>query len=404
MEKQRESCPHCKKEVWVEPSQRCAYRCPSCNLTFTYTPDASSIASQPSSPASGIAAPAPRDFVETPFIRDLAERASAYLRDGLPVHFTGPAGGGKASLALDVARRPGRPIVLIHGDDQMGTADLVGKESGYKRIYSRDQFIHTVVKVEEESKLLWVGRALTEACEKGYTVVCDEFTRSRPEANNVLLSVLEERVLPLRGGITSVHSDFRIIFTSNPAEYAGVHGAQDALLDRMVTIHLEGFDPESEVAIAHARSRLPLPEVERIVGLVRAFRQEWPGSSIPSVRASILIARILKVRSGKAYAGDPIFAQACHDVLLSEARRATRGHPDIPNLEESLKRLIAEHCGTPLLQGPAVPERPGPAAPADSVLRELLQDSEIEALLLRKIQERGLADRLLTDKGKAAEG
>ena len=76
----------------------------------------------------------------------------------------------------------------------MGTADLVGKESGYKRSYTHDEYVHTVLKVEEEAKPLWVGRALTEACQKGYTVVYDEFTRSRPEANNVLLSVLEERV------------------------------------------------------------------------------------------------------------------------------------------------------------------------------------------------------------------
>ncbi len=124
----------------------------------------------------------------------------------------------------------------------MGTADLVGKESGYKRSFTRDDYIHTVMKVDEELKPMWVGRALTEACQSGCTVVYDEFTRSRPEANNVLLSVLEERVLPLRGKSIPVHPDFRIIFTSNPAEYAGVHGAQDALLDRMVTILVKGFD------------------------------------------------------------------------------------------------------------------------------------------------------------------
>ena len=133
------------------------------------------------------------DFVVTPIVKDLVDRALAYIEDGLHVHLCGPAGSGKTSLALHLAQLLGRPVVLIHGDDEMGTADLVGKESGFKRSYPRDEYVHTVLKVEEETKPTWVGRALTEACENGCTVVYDEFTRSRPEANNVLLSVLEER-------------------------------------------------------------------------------------------------------------------------------------------------------------------------------------------------------------------
>ncbi len=64
--------------------------------------------------------------------------------------------------------------------------------------------------------------------------------RSRPEANNVLLAILEERLLEMPSGrvnegYTCVHPNFRAIFTSNPEEYAGVHKTQDALLDRMIT-------------------------------------------------------------------------------------------------------------------------------------------------------------------------
>jgi nitric oxide reductase NorQ protein len=289
-----------------------------------------------------------------------------------------------------VAQLIGRPVVLIHGDDEMGTADLVGKESGFKRSFTRDEYVRNVLKVEEESKPLWVGRALTEACQKGYTVVYDEFTRSRPEANNVLLSVMEERMLPLRGSTVPVHPDFRIIFTSNPAEYAGVHGVQDALLDRMVTIIVDGLDPETEAAITQARSGLPLLEVQRIVALVRAFRDAGLKTSSASVRPAILIARILKVRHGHADAADPVFLQTCRDVLLSQTRRAEAGSQGQPN-EETLLRLTREICAEPLPQ-----ESPGiDAALRDlastGIMAELGEDREFQDLLLRKLREKGLA-------------
>jgi len=35
------------------------------------------------------------DFVETPYVQDITERALSYLRAGYPVHLSGPAGTGK---------------------------------------------------------------------------------------------------------------------------------------------------------------------------------------------------------------------------------------------------------------------------------------------------------------------
>lgn len=185
----------------------------------------------------------PRRFVSTPAIERIVVRALRYLQSGFSVHLRGPAGTGKTTLALHLADLMARPIMLIYGDDEFKTSDLIGNQTGYTRKKVVDNFIHSVVKVEDELRQNWVDSRLTLACREGFTLVYDEFNRSRPEVNNVLLSALEEKLLVLppsnsRNEYLRVNPHFRAILTSNPEEYCGVHDTQDALMDRLITINI----------------------------------------------------------------------------------------------------------------------------------------------------------------------
>ncbi|MEN0020907.1 MAG: gas vesicle protein GvpN, partial [Planctomycetota bacterium] len=53
-------------------------------------------------------------FVNTAAVESITSRAIAYLDAGYPVHFAGPAGTGKSTLAFHVASLRGRPVSLIH--------------------------------------------------------------------------------------------------------------------------------------------------------------------------------------------------------------------------------------------------------------------------------------------------
>ncbi len=291
------------------------------------------------------------DFVETPTVRELTDRALAYLGAGFPVHFRGPAGTGKTTVALHVAAQLERPVMLIAGDEEFATSDLIGGQYGYRYRKVVDRFIHTVMKYEEDAIQRWVDNRLTTACRQGFTLVYDEFTRSRPEANNVLLAVLEERLLILpdmnrRDAYVKVHPEFRAIFTSNPQEYAGVHEAQDALSDRLVTIDLDYYDRETEVAITATRSGLSTEEAARIVDIVRDFRASGEYDQAPTLRACIMIGQVTATQGLRPAADEPRFVRICLDVLESKTAFTSQARERRAQQRKMLLSLIEHHCGT----------------------------------------------------------
>jgi nitric oxide reductase NorQ protein len=288
------------------------------------------------------------DFVETKYIKDITSRVLFYIKAGFPVHFRGASGTGKTTLAMHIASKIKRPVVMIHGDEEFTTSDLVGGEYGYRIRKVVDRFISRVLKTEEDMVKRWVDNRLTVACKYGFTLIYDEFTRSRPEANNILLSILQEKMMDLpvgRGGeeqYLRVDSNFTAIFTSNPEEYAGVHRSQDALRDRMITMDLDYFDYETEVAITRAKSRLSKQNAEAIVNIVRGLRESGKCEFAPTIRGCIMIAKTLKVQGLTPSTSNGLFLRICQDILASETSRVgSKTNQD--RIKEIVKVLVEKY-------------------------------------------------------------
>ncbi len=270
-----------------------------------------------------------RRFVSTPAIDRLTVRALRYLQSGFSVHLRGPAGTGKTTLSLHLADLLERPMMLMFGDDEAKTSDLIGKQSGYTRKKVVDNYIHSVLKIEDQVRQTWVDSRLTLACREGYTLIYDEFNRSRPEVNNILLSVLEEKILilpPESNGVeyVKVSPHFRAIFTSNPEEYCGVHSTQDALMDRLITIEVPEPDELTQQEIVIQKTELDRATASTIVNVVRAFRQGTlaltaSGIGASGLRSCLMIGKICKDHEIEATYDNAEFRDLCLDILRSRS-------------------------------------------------------------------------------------
>lgn len=319
------------------------------------------------------------DFVQTDRVKSLTKRALAYLNAGYSVHFRGPAGTGKTTLALHTASLLERQAVMITGDEEMVTSNLVGTQHGYNYRKVVDRYIHTVTKVEESADKRWADHRLTTACREGLTLIYDEFTRSKAEANNVLLGVLEERLLVLPAQnqdqpYIKVHPDFRVIFTSNPQEYAGVHEAQDALGDRIVTIDVGHADHELEVAVAAARSGLVKAKVVPIVDLVREFRETGEYDQTPTLRSTIMICRMVAQEKLNPSIEDLYFVQICLDVLGSKSVFTGKTGDKRTQQQKMLLSLIEHHC--PARRVGARKKKPSAAATEPAATGAMLEKGD----------------------------
>ena len=117
-------------------------------------------------------------------------------------------------------------------------------------------------------------------------------------------------------------------------------------MDRLITLQLGNFDRETEIQIGMAKSGVSRGDAEVIVDIVRELRSTGVNNHRPTIRATIVIGRILVHRRAHARLDDPVFQWVCHDVLATETAKVTRDGQSL--MPHKIDEAIAKICGASL--------------------------------------------------------
>jgi nitric oxide reductase NorQ protein len=116
------------------------------------------------------------------------------------------------------------------------------------------------------------------------------------------------------------------------------------LRDRMITMDLDYFDYETEVAVTEAKSKLSRLNVEMIVNIVRGLRESGKCEFAPTVRGCIMIAKTLKVQKLTPAGANKVFMQMCQDILASETSRVgSKTNQD--RVKQIVRELVIQELG-----------------------------------------------------------
>ena len=268
-------------------------------------------------------------FHSSPALKTLLRKATEFVRAGVTINLAGSAGLGKTTLALRIAEDIGRPVAFMTGNQWLTTRDFVGREVGQTERTVIDKYVQSVRRTETESRSDWKSAILALSMQRGYTLVYDEFTRASPEANSALLSVLEEGVLVSTDRASdrsyiSAHEDFRIILTSNPHDYAGVNGAPDAMMDRVVTFQIDTPDAAALAGIVTKRTGVDNRTAQVIARMVAHAHENSKTGDSSALRSAVLIGRVAAHTIRHARLRQDMLVDIAADILGGRGLKVTK--------------------------------------------------------------------------------
>ena len=114
-------------------------------------------------------------------------------------------------------------------------------------------------------------------------------------------------------------------------------------MDRLITLNLGNFDRETEIQIAMAKSGVTRGDAETIVDIVRELRGTGVNNHRPTIRATIVIAKILVHRRAHARLDDGVFQWVCRDVLTTDTAKVTRDGQSL--MPQKIDEAMAKICG-----------------------------------------------------------
>jgi MoxR-like ATPase len=206
------------------------------------------------------------------------------LSAGQHVLIEGPVGVGKTFMVTQRLKTLGRPYVRVDGDSRYSEQKLTG------------WFDPPLVMQEGYRPEHFLPGPLAEAMLHGKVLLLNELNRMPEGVQNILLPALDEGliVVPKYGEIQA-REGFQVVATQNPSEYVATHRLSEAILDRFenLTMGYQPLDEERRILESQLRKPAAAENVQYVLDLIQATRQDGAFQRGASVRAGLAFIRLL---------------------------------------------------------------------------------------------------------------
>lgn len=247
-----------------------------------------------------------------PVGKEVSQYEAAYSAR-LPMMLKGPTGCGKSRFVEYVAWRLGRPLVTVACNEDMTSADLIGRF-----LIDRDG-------------TRWQDGPLTTAARIGAICYLDEVVEARQDTTVVIHPLTDHRrMLPLdkKGEVVEAHPDFQLVISYNPGYQSLMKDLKQSTKQRFGALDFAYPDTRVEAEIVAHESAIDLATADKLVQ-VAARSRNLKGHGLDEG-----ISTRLLVYAGALIAQGVPAADACQIALV-------RPLTDDPDMRDALDAAVS---------------------------------------------------------------